>query len=92
MLAETDSENEDPFIDGAVLAAARILPTWVDKDLPYIPSTEIRSACDIQHECQQLLDAFPTTLEEDIRILGISPFPLIYRGFQIYIRLSASSK
>ncbi|KAG0599323.1 hypothetical protein M758_12G143300 [Ceratodon purpureus] len=66
---ETDSEKKDPFVDGAVLAAARTLPTWVDKDLPYIPGTEMRSACDLQHECQQMLDGFPTTLEEDIRIL-----------------------
>jgi hypothetical protein len=72
VIAETDSERKDPFVDGAVLAAARTLPTWVDKDLPPIPGTEMRSACDLQHECQQLLDSFPTTLEEDIRILGIS--------------------
>lgn len=64
-----DAEEEDPFLDGAILAAARTLPTWTDKDLPYIPSSEMRSACDIQHECQQLLDGFPTTLQEDIRIL-----------------------
>lgn len=69
-----DAEEEDPFLDGAILAAARTLPTWTDKDLPYIPSSEMRSACDIQHECQQLLDGFPTTLQEDIRILGINSF------------------
>lgn len=68
---EAAAEEVDPFVDGAIIAAARTLPTWTDKDLPYIPSTEMRSACEIQHECEQLLDAFPTTLEEDIQLLGM---------------------
>lgn len=67
---ETASEEVDPFIDGTIVAAARTLPTWEEKDLPYIPSTEIRSACELQHECQQLLDDFPTTLEDDTRLLN----------------------
>lgn len=71
MYAEAAAEEVDPFVDGAIIAAARTLPTWTDKDLPYIPSTEMRSACEIQHECEQLLDAFPTTLEEDIQLLGM---------------------
>lgn len=82
MLAETDLDEKDSFVDGAVLAAARTLPTWVDKDLPYIPSKEMRSACDIQHECQQLLDGYPSTLEEDIRIFGITFLPKIPGDFK----------
>ena len=80
---EAAAEEVDPFVDGAIIAAARTLPTWTDKDLPYIPSTEMRSACEIQHECEQLLDAFPTTLEEDIQLLGMFLPPrrwLIYEG------------
>ncbi|KAM7264859.1 hypothetical protein ACFE04_002542 [Oxalis oulophora] len=34
------SKNEETFVDGAVLAAARTLPTWSDGDLPPIPSVE----------------------------------------------------
>lgn len=75
--AEAAAEEVDPFVDGAIIAAARTLPTWTDKDLPYIPSTEMRSACEIQHECEQLLDAFPTTLEEDIQLLGMFLHPHI---------------
>ncbi|BBN16965.1 hypothetical protein MPTK1_7g10810 [Marchantia polymorpha subsp. ruderalis] len=58
----------DTFVDGAVIAAARTLPTWSDGDLPFLPSHEIKAARALQVECQQHLDQFPTTLEDDRRL------------------------
>jgi hypothetical protein len=90
--AEAAAEEVDPFVDGAIIAAARTLPTWTDKDLPYIPSTEMRSACEIQHECEQLLDAFPTTLEEDIQLLGMFLHPHRWLSYEGYCLAQGSYK
>lgn len=57
-------------MDGAVLAAARALPTWSDRDLPAVPSVERKAAKELQEECQQMLAQFPTTLKQDQEILG----------------------
>ncbi|KAL2613598.1 hypothetical protein R1flu_025290 [Riccia fluitans] len=65
---EEATEKVDPFVDGAVIAAARTLPTWSDGDLPYLPSHEIKAARALQQECRQQLDRFPTTLMEDRRL------------------------
>ncbi|XP_048141331.1 protein PLASTID TRANSCRIPTIONALLY ACTIVE 14 isoform X2 [Rhodamnia argentea] len=61
------------FMDGAVLAAARALPTWSDRDLPALPSMERKAAKELQEECQQMLVQFPTTLEQDQEILDSMP-------------------
>ncbi|KAI6704285.1 hypothetical protein NL676_013421 [Syzygium grande] len=53
------------LVDGAVLAAARALPSWSDRDLPAVPSVERKAAKELQEECQQMLAQFPTTLEQD---------------------------
>ncbi|CAM6094608.1 unnamed protein product [Calypogeia fissa] len=58
-------EDERGVIDGAVLAAARALPTWSEEDLPFLPSQEIKAARNLKQECKQLLQTFPTTLDED---------------------------
>ncbi|KAJ1264308.1 hypothetical protein BS78_09G253800 [Paspalum vaginatum] len=60
---------ETRFVDGAVVAAARALPTWSDGDVPAIPSMERRSAQALQEECRQMLDSFSTTIEQDEQIL-----------------------
>uniref|UniRef100_A0A7N0VHE5 SET domain-containing protein n=1 Tax=Kalanchoe fedtschenkoi TaxID=63787 RepID=A0A7N0VHE5_KALFE len=67
------SSGGESFVDGAVLAAARTVPTWSDKDLPPIPSLEKSSAKELQEECQQMLAEYPTTPEEDQEILDSMP-------------------
>ncbi|XXG69097.1 hypothetical protein AAC387_Pa06g2046 [Persea americana] len=67
------SNGEDAFIDGAVIAAARTLPTWSDGDTPPIPSIERKAARELQEECQQILAKFPTTSDEDQQILDSNP-------------------
>ncbi|KAK3137865.1 hypothetical protein QOZ80_5AG0361450 [Eleusine coracana subsp. coracana] len=57
------------FVDGAVVAAARALPTWSDGDVPAIPSVERKSAQSLQEECRQMLDSFSTTILQDQEIL-----------------------
>ncbi|PIA63881.1 hypothetical protein AQUCO_00201301v1 [Aquilegia coerulea] len=63
----------DHFVDGAVIAAARTLPTWSDGDMPIVPSTERKAAKDLQGECQQMLAEFPTTSDQDQKILDSMP-------------------
>ncbi|PAN17849.1 hypothetical protein PAHAL_3G159300 [Panicum hallii] len=60
---------ETNFVDGAVVAAARALPTWSDGDVPAVPSVERKSAQVLQEECRQMLDSFSTTIEQDQQIL-----------------------
>lgn len=57
-------------MDGAVIAAARTLPTWSDRDMPPIPSTERKAARELQEECRQMLAEFPTNSDQDHQILG----------------------
>ncbi|KAL9676135.1 hypothetical protein QQ045_004348 [Rhodiola kirilowii] len=61
------------FVDGAVLAAARTIPTWSDKDLPPIPSQEQSAVKELQGQCQQMLAEYPTTSEQDHEILESMP-------------------
>ncbi|CAM8911523.1 unnamed protein product [Rhodiola kirilowii] len=61
------------FVDGAVLAAARTIPTWSDKDLPPIPSQEQSAVKELQGQCQQMLAEYPTTSEQDQEILESMP-------------------
>ncbi|KAG1326377.1 putative protein PLASTID TRANSCRIPTIONALLY ACTIVE 14 [Cocos nucifera] len=61
------------FVDGAVIAAARTLPTWSDGDLPPLPSLERKAARELQEECHQMLAEFPTTSQEDQQILDSNP-------------------
>ena len=63
------SVGED-FVDGAVIAAARALPSWSEGDIPPIPSLERNAARELQEECHQLLAEFPTTSDHDKQILG----------------------
>ncbi|KAJ9707854.1 hypothetical protein PVL29_000093 [Vitis rotundifolia] len=63
------SNNGDSFVDGAVIAAARTLPTWSDGDVPPMPSMERKAVKQLQEECQQMLLEFPTTSEQDQEIL-----------------------
>ncbi|KAM7505698.1 hypothetical protein LguiB_004602 [Lonicera macranthoides] len=67
------SNDGDSFVDGAVLAAARTLPTWSDGDVPPIPSMEKRAVKELQEECLQMLAAFATTPKEDQEILDSMP-------------------
>ncbi|CAK9141727.1 unnamed protein product, partial [Ilex paraguariensis] len=67
------SNDGDSFVDGAVIAAARTLPTWSNGDVPPIPSTERKAVKELQEECQQKLAEFPTTSEQDQRILDSKP-------------------
>ncbi|KAL0442292.1 UNVERIFIED_CONTAM: protein PLASTID TRANSCRIPTIONALLY ACTIVE 14 [Sesamum latifolium] len=67
------SYDEDSFVDGAVIAAARTLPTWSDGDIPPIPSMERKAVKELQEECQQMLAEFPTTAGQDQQILESMP-------------------
>ncbi|XP_068657205.1 protein PLASTID TRANSCRIPTIONALLY ACTIVE 14 [Aristolochia californica] len=67
------SGGEDPFVDGAVIAAARTLPTWSDGDLPPIPSAERKAAKELQEECGEMLAKFPTSSGEDQQLLDSNP-------------------
>ncbi|KAL2970591.1 hypothetical protein AAZX31_15G148900 [Glycine max] len=63
------SKAGDSFVDGAVIAAARTLPTWSDGDVPPIPSMERKAAKELQDECQKMLAEFATTSKQDQKLL-----------------------
>ncbi|KAH9623833.1 hypothetical protein KSS87_004145 [Heliosperma pusillum] len=63
----------DKFVDGAVIAAARTLPTWSDRDVPPIPSEERKAAKELQQQCQEILFRYPTTSKQDEQILASTP-------------------
>ncbi|KAK6150249.1 hypothetical protein DH2020_017774 [Rehmannia glutinosa] len=67
------SNDEDNFVDGAVLAAARTIPTWSEGDIPPIPSMERKAVKELQEECQQMLAEFSTTAGQDQQILESMP-------------------
>ncbi|KAL6970845.1 Protein PLASTID TRANSCRIPTIONALLY ACTIVE 14 [Sarracenia purpurea var. burkii] len=67
------SNDGESFVDGAVIAAARTLPTWSDGDVPPIPSVERKAVKELQKECHQMLAEFPTTSEQDQQILDSMP-------------------
>lgn len=67
------SNDGDKFVDGAVLAAARTLPTWSDGNAPPIPSTERKAVKELQEECHQMLAGFTSTSQEDQKILDSMP-------------------
>ncbi|KAH6796075.1 hypothetical protein C2S51_037061 [Perilla frutescens var. frutescens] len=67
------SHDEDGFVDGAVLAAARTIPNWSDGDIPPVPSTERKAVKELQEECQQMLAEFSTTADQDEQILESIP-------------------
>lgn len=66
-------ESGDDFFDGDLLAIARSLPFWSEKDLPFLPSAEKAAVKELQEECLDLLNAFPSTLEWDLELLGSNP-------------------
>lgn len=74
-------EVENPFVDGAVIAAARSLPTWSDGDIPPLPNEERKAARELQEECRKMLADFPTTSEEDRNILGMTFIPTSSKVF-----------
>lgn len=63
--------GDDSFVDGAVIAAARTLPIWSDIDLPPIPSAERKAVKELQDECRKMLAEYPTTSEQDQKLLGM---------------------
>ncbi|XP_042443716.1 protein PLASTID TRANSCRIPTIONALLY ACTIVE 14-like isoform X1 [Zingiber officinale] len=81
------SGGDKNFVDGAVIAAARTLPTWSDGDVPPVPSIERRSARELQEDCYQLLADFQTTLEQDQQILDANPDASRTREASIKYRL-----
>ncbi|XVE63610.1 hypothetical protein DITRI_Ditri07aG0033300 [Diplodiscus trichospermus] len=56
-----------------IIAAARTLPTWSDGVVPPIPSMERKAVKELQEECQQMLAQFPTTSEQDRKLLDSMP-------------------
>ncbi|KAJ4815939.1 Protein plastid transcriptionally active 14 [Rhynchospora pubera] len=66
---KVSSEEDRSFVDGAVIAAARTLPTWSEKDVPIIPSRERKAARELQEECHKILGEFPTTSQQDQLVL-----------------------
>lgn len=77
MIAGRLSNEEDTFVDGAVIAAARSLPSWSDGDIPPSPSRERKAVKELQEECRQMLAAFPTTTEKDQKMLGTPCSPCL---------------
>ena len=69
-MADCLSNAGDSFVDGAVIAAARTLPSWSDGDVPPIPSVERKAAKDLRDECQKNLAEFATTSKQDQKLLG----------------------
>ncbi|KAK8550160.1 hypothetical protein V6N12_038887 [Hibiscus sabdariffa] len=67
------ADKGNNFVNGAVIAAARTLPTWSDGDVPPIPSMERKAVKELQEECQQILAQFPTTSAEDQKLLDSMP-------------------
>ncbi|XP_024046974.1 protein PLASTID TRANSCRIPTIONALLY ACTIVE 14 isoform X5 [Citrus clementina] len=63
------SSDKESFVDGAVIAAARTLPTWSDGDVPLVPSIERKAVKELQEECRQMLAEFPTTSKQDQKML-----------------------
>ncbi|XP_021857024.1 protein PLASTID TRANSCRIPTIONALLY ACTIVE 14 isoform X2 [Spinacia oleracea] len=63
------AKEGDSFVDGAVIAAARTLPTWSDRDVPIIPSVERKAAKELQEQCHEILAKYPTTAKQDQQIL-----------------------
>ncbi|KAK2423712.1 plastid transcriptionally active [Trifolium repens] len=70
---EVLSNAGDTFVDGAVIAAARTLPTWSDGDVPPIPSEERKAVKALQQECKKMLAEFATTSKQDQKLLDASP-------------------
>ncbi|KAJ1698055.1 hypothetical protein LUZ63_006567 [Rhynchospora breviuscula] len=66
---KVSSEEDRSFVDGAVIAAARTLPTWSEKDVPIIPSMERKAVRELQEECRKILGEFPTTSQQDQLVL-----------------------
>ncbi|KAJ3693435.1 hypothetical protein LUZ60_008915 [Juncus effusus] len=66
---ELSNEEDRHFIDGAVIAGARTLPTWSDRDVPMVPSFERKAARELQEECNKILGEYPTTIQQDQLIL-----------------------
>ncbi|XP_072969708.1 protein PLASTID TRANSCRIPTIONALLY ACTIVE 14 [Typha angustifolia] len=66
---QLSTEEDNNIINGAVIAAGRTLPTWSDGDLPPLPSMERKAARELQEECHQMLAEFPTTSQQDQKIL-----------------------
>lgn len=69
-MADEVAGRGDSFVDGAVLAAARTLPTWSEGDVPPLPTAERRAVRELKEECQKMLAQYPTTSKEDQKILG----------------------
>nr|CAD1840318.1 unnamed protein product [Ananas comosus var. bracteatus] len=61
--------EDNSFMNGAVIAAARTLPMWSDGDMPPIPSMERKAARELQEECHQMLAELSTTSRQDQQIL-----------------------
>ncbi|CAH1448633.1 unnamed protein product [Lactuca virosa] len=82
-----NGNEENSFVDGAVIAAARTLPTWSEKDTPPIPSQEIKAVKSLQQECQQILSQYSTTSKQDQHILDSTPEMSCTREAAIKYRL-----
>lgn len=92
LIAGRLSNDGDTFVDGAIIAAARTLPTWSDGDVPPIPSMERRSVKELQEECRQMLAAYPTNSKQDQKILGEVAMQILkylgkHRGHYIFLVL-----
>lgn len=67
---DSTPDRQDSFVDGAILAAARTLPSWSEGDLPFLPSMEKTAVEELQKECWIILGTFPTTVDQDLNILA----------------------
>ena len=70
----------DPLVDCSLIAAARCIPQWSAKDLPALPSKEEAAALAIAKACVEELERYPTSLEEDMKLLSMH----IMLGFLLF--------
>ena len=57
-------------MDGYLLAVARNMPFWSEGDLPFLPSAESMAVKGLVRECTMMLNAYSTTMETDLKLLG----------------------
>lgn len=86
-LDNVSSEEDRSFVDGAVIAAARTLPTWSEKDVPMIPSMERKNARELQEECLKMLGEFPTTSQQDQLLLGKFVILTVGAYFLVFVHI-----
>jgi hypothetical protein len=69
-LNRSSNESSIYFCGWCSVSNKCMLLSLKNKDLPFHPNMEMHATHELQNECCQILFAYPTTLNEDIRIIG----------------------